>query len=544
MARKAKDNPTNMADEDVAETLRQASSDLVDAQEALEAARAPIKEAKGLIKATGIDFDIFRLCHGIRHLDDDAQRQKRIKKLHVAMHALLGDVVKLDLFGFTTSIKPAVKKALQQASDDLAKVEPPAPPPELDDDDETDSSDEPAAEAPPQTPDDEPVSEDPPPLVAAEDMPEGAGFAFNNGKTAGKQGHGPDANPHAADTPEHGLWERGRTAGAAWAARFFTGESLETGDHALMCRDEGGIVVFRHADAELVARCADALNAAQAAADEMLSPAQIRDVVHPCLADPEGDFGVVFEGKFAPDAADEQAPVASNVQKVKFTGSAKQQRIEAYFFGYDGATAGTPLEVLTKGRRGEPKAKIEAGYRDQQSGAEPKHERPEAKAPAEEASTDEAVEMAVDVEGQGDNDNTEPNFDGQDVTDVENGGAEPTGESFEQDQQGEGEAGQAEVIATVEPEAWDPEQGRVGVQEDEIGQWVMFDLKERQPLIDAPGQNSGKVWADKINDHFSGRLAEVPRAELVNACSTLALGRLLSPPINHGTASTNMFAAV
>ncbi|UKJ74542.1 hypothetical protein [Azospirillum brasilense] len=543
MARKAKDNPTNMADEDVADTLRQASSDLVDAQEALEAARAPIKEAKGQIKATGIDFDIFRLCHGIRHLDDDAQRQKRIKKLHVAMHALLGDVVKLDLFGFTTSIKPAVKKALQQASDNLAKVEPPAPPPEIDDGEDTHSSDAPDAEAPPQVPDDEPASEDPPPLVAAEDMPEGAGYAFNNGKTAGKQGHGPDANPHDAETPEHALWERGRVAGAAWTSRFFVGEIRETGGHPLMCQDEGGIVVFRHADAELVARCADALNAAQAAADEMLSPAQIRDVVHPCLADPEGNFGVVFEGKFAPDA-EEQAPATPTNEKVKFTGSAKQQRIEAYFFGYDGATAGTPLEVLTKGRRGEPKAKIEAGYRDQQTGAEPKHERPAAKVPVEEQTGSEVTGIAPDIKGQGEASGAEPNTDEQGAVDAENGGADPADEPGEADQQGDDQAGQAEVIATVEPEAWDPEQGRVGVQEDEIGQWVMYDLKERQPLIDAPGQNSGKVWADKINEHFSGRLAEVPRAELVNACSTLALGRLLSPPLSHPAISTNMFAAV
>ncbi|QCO14014.1 hypothetical protein D3869_01520 [Azospirillum brasilense] len=542
MARKAKDNPTNMADEDVADQLRQASSDLVDAQEALEAARAPIKEAKGLIKATGIDFDIFRLCHGIRHLDDDAQRQKRIKKLHVAMHALLGDVVKLDLFGFTTSIKPAVKKALQQASDDLAKAEPPAPPPEMADADETNSSDAPDAEAPPQVPDDEPVSEDPPPLVAAEDMPEGAGFAFNNGKTAGRQGHGPDANPHDAETPEHGLWERGRAAGAAWAARFYNGETAESGGHAVMCQDEGGIVVFRHADAELVARCADALNAAQAAADEMLSPAQIRDVVHPCLADPEGNFGVVFEGKFAPDA-EEQAPAAPTNEKVKFTGSAKQQRIEAYFFGYDGAAAGTPLEVLTKGRRGEPKAKIEAGYRDQQAGTEPKHERPAVKAPAEEQTGGEAAETAADAEGQGEADATEPNFDDQGVTDADNR-AEPTDEPGEADQQDTEEAGQAEVIATAEPETWDPEQGRVGVQQDgATGQWVMFDLKERQPLVDAPGPNSGETWANQINGYFADCLGDVPRAELITAAKTLAMGRLLSAARPAPTDS-NMFAAV
>ncbi|MFC5359552.1 hypothetical protein [Azospirillum himalayense] len=543
MARKAKDNPTNMADEDVADQLRQASSDLVDAQEALEAARAPIKEAKGLIKATGIDFDIFRLCHGIRHLDDDAQRQKRIKKLHVAMHALLGDVVKLDLFGFTTSIKPAVKKALQQASDDLAKVEPPAPPPEMDDEDEDKSSDAPAAEVPPQVTDDEPVSEDPPPLVAAEDMPEGAGFAFNNGKTAGKQGHGPDANPHDAETPEHGLWERGRVAGAAWASRFFAGASLGIGDHAVMCRDEGGIVVFRHTDAELVARCADALNSAQAAADEMLSPAQIRDVVHPCLADPEGNFGVVFEGKFAPDA-EEQAPAAPAAEKVKFTGSAKQQRIEAYFFGYDGAAAGTPLEVLTKGRRGEPKAKIEAGYRDQKAGAEPKHERPAAKAPVEERTASEEAEAATDTEGQGEANAIEPNFDDQGVTDAENGGADPADEPGETDQQGEDEAGPVEATGEAEPEAWDPEQGRVGVQEIEPNHWVVFDQKERQPLVDASGPKSGETWANQVNSHFADRLADVSRAELVNACTTLAMGRLLSAPLNHPAISSNMFAAV
>ncbi|CAO3428809.1 hypothetical protein [Azospirillum argentinense] len=504
MARKAKDNPTNMAESDTAETLCSLSEKKLASKRAVDLAKAPLKEVSDDIRALGFKMVDFNYCHRLRHIEDPDEQQSAIRLSLATFKAMLGDKVQLDLFGFSVSIKPAVKRALQQASDNLAKAEPPAPPPEMDDADESDSSDAPAAEAPPQMPDDEPVSEDPPPLVAAEDMPEDAGYAFNNGKTAGKQGHGPDANPHDAETPEHGLWERGRVAGAVWAARFYNGGIAETGDHAVMCWDEGGIVVFRHADAELVARCADALNTAQAAADEMLSPAQIRDVVHPCLADPEGSFGVVFEGKFAPDT-EEQAPAAPTTEKVKFTGSAKQQRIEAYFFGYDGAAAGTPLEVLAKGRRGEPKARIEAGYRDQQAGAEPKHERPAAKAPVEEKAGSEATETATDGEGQGDD-----------------------------------EAGQAET----EPEAWDPEQGRVGVQEIEPNHWVVFDLKERQPLVDASGPKSGETWANQVNSHFADRLADVSRAELVNACTTLAMGRLLSAPLNHPAISSNMFAAV
>ncbi|NUB17102.1 hypothetical protein GAY28_34885, partial [Azospirillum brasilense] len=166
MARKAKDNPTNMADEDVADTLRQASGDMIEAQDGLEQARAPIKKAKAAVKATGIDYDIFNLCHGIRHLDDDSQRQKRISKLRVAIHALLGDKVELDLFGFVaTTVRPAVKASLAKASDDLAKVEPPAPPPEMDDVDETDECRGPGGGGPPPEPPDRPVPGEPAPQL-------------------------------------------------------------------------------------------------------------------------------------------------------------------------------------------------------------------------------------------------------------------------------------------------------------------------------------------------------------------------------------------
>ncbi|NUB14030.1 hypothetical protein GAY28_15825 [Azospirillum brasilense] len=317
-------------------------------------------------------------------------------------------------------------------------------------------------------------------------------------------------------------------AGAAWAARFYNGEIAETGDHAVMCWDEGGIVVFRHADAELVARCADALNTAQAAADEMLSPAQIRDVVHPCLADPEGSFGVVFEGMFAPDA-EEHAPAAPKLEKFKFTGSAKQ-RIEAYFFGYDGATAGTPLEVLTKGRRGEPKARIEAGYRDQQAGTEPKHPRPDAKVEVADESAETAADQGSDTEGQADAEVEQADQPPDDDVPVD---ADPTIDApFEADE------------SEPEPAEWTAEQGRVGVQQDgATGQWVMFDLKERQPLVDAPGPNSGETWANQINGYFADRLGDVPRAELITAAKTPAMGSLLSAARPAPT-NSNLFAAV
>ncbi|QCG94998.1 hypothetical protein E6C67_14295 [Azospirillum sp. TSA2s] len=210
MARKTKDNPTNLSENDITDVLRSASYNLVEAAEGLEAARAPVRDAKAAVKATGIDFDIFRLCHGIRHLEDDGARQNRIRKLQVAIAALLGDRVQLDLFGFMTAqVKPAVKEALQQASEKLNEAEP------VDQQDSEPKDQEiPFDVEPPSVPEPEAVEEDIPALMAAEEMPENAGFIANNGLSAGRLGHGPEMNPHPENSVEARLWEQGRARGA------------------------------------------------------------------------------------------------------------------------------------------------------------------------------------------------------------------------------------------------------------------------------------------------------------------------------------------
>lgn len=208
MARKTKDNPTNLSETDIAESLRLASSQLVEAQDALEAAREPVRGAKAVVKASGIDFDIFKLCHGIRHLDDDDARQKRIRKLQVAIAALLSDKVQLDLFGFMVAqVKPAVKEALQQASDTLQREAP-------EEAKEPQDQEIPFDVEPPSVPEPEAEEEDIPALMAAEEMPENAGFIANNGLSAGRLGHGPEMNPHPEGSVEARLWEQGRARGA------------------------------------------------------------------------------------------------------------------------------------------------------------------------------------------------------------------------------------------------------------------------------------------------------------------------------------------
>ncbi|PGH55909.1 hypothetical protein CRT60_21915 [Azospirillum palustre] len=208
MARKAKDNPTNLTETDIADSLRLASSQLVEAQDALEAAREPVRGAKAVVKAAGIDFDIFKLCHGIRHLDDDDARQKRIRKLQVAIAALLSDKVQLDLFGFMTAqVKPAVREALQQASDTLQREAP-------EEAKEHQDQEIPFDVEPPSVPEPEAVEEDIPALMSAEEMPENAGFIANNGLSAGRLGHGPEMNPHPENSVEARLWEQGRARGA------------------------------------------------------------------------------------------------------------------------------------------------------------------------------------------------------------------------------------------------------------------------------------------------------------------------------------------
>lgn len=40
-----------------------------------------------------------------------------------------------------------------------------------------------------------------------------AGYTFANGRTAGRQGHGAEMNPHLEISPSHAIWERGRVQG-------------------------------------------------------------------------------------------------------------------------------------------------------------------------------------------------------------------------------------------------------------------------------------------------------------------------------------------
>lgn len=392
MARKGKDNPTNMGADDVAQTLRNASGQLVEAADGLEAARVPIKAAKAAVKATGIDFDIFKLCHGIRHLDDDDARQKRIRKLQAAIAALLGDKVQLDLFGFMTAVvvEPAAQKALREASDELHEADP-------DSDSDAEPQDQDLPFDPPTVPTLDEPAEDAPVLVVAADMPEGAGFAFNNGMQAGRQGFDADANPHEAGSAEATLWEDGRTKG------------------------------------------------------EALGP---------------------VEEDAAP--ASEQ-PAASTV--VEFTGTAEQKRLQAYFYGFDNATK-NPINALTKGRRGEIKARIEAGFQDNSEGLEPRYPRPAA--PKQD---DAAAQLATDADD----------------------GAEAT------------------------------EPARVGVKEVD-GKLMLVDLLSGSPLMDVSSQRTGDAWAMQINEHFADRLDSAPRAELIDAVMTLARGRMLVSPATLGAA--------
>lgn len=50
--------------------------------------------------------------------------------------------------------------------------------------------------------------------AAANPELDNAGYTFANGRTAGRQGHGAEANPHPATSPSHAIWERGRLQGA------------------------------------------------------------------------------------------------------------------------------------------------------------------------------------------------------------------------------------------------------------------------------------------------------------------------------------------
>ncbi len=483
MARGKKDNPINMAESDIAETLRRASGQLVEANNGLEAARLPIKEAKAAVKASGIDFDIFNVFHGIRHLEDDAARQRRIDKVRIACKALLGDKVQIDLFGSVAvvSVAPAAQETLRKASDALHAA---APEDEQESDGiDTDAADESEA-TPPAIADPEAATDDAPALVLADDMPEEAGRIFNNGVEAGRKGFGPEDNPHDPDSAEYALWERGRVNGATQVyadepsavaeAQFCIGGD-EAGGFTVE-RIDGAEVVLTAPNESLAADIVEALNRAQALSSDPLLPEQVREGVRPLLI----DASVMFEGRFAAyDGAVEQPADSAVSGPVKFTGSTKQQRIQAYFHGLDGAAAGQDLSALTKGRRGEIKAQIETGFGDGKDGVQPRHERSDAPKVIEQP--DEAQEYAGNDE---------------DLSD----------EDAEQD---------ADSIVAV----------REAGEKHEL-----YDTRSGFAIIDTDGLASGTVWADQINGHFIGQRDDVTHADLADAAKTLALGRRLSVP--------------
>ncbi|CAO3358647.1 hypothetical protein [Azospirillum palustre] len=212
MARKTKDNPTNLSADDIAHSLRTAAYKIPEAKESLEAARGPLRDIKAVVKATGIGWDIFSLVSGIANLDDQGKRDKRWRELLVSINAILKGKLTGDLLGFDVSISPAAERSLREASEKLGDVQP------VDRDDEgsePQDQDLPFDLDPPSVPEPEAIDEDLPALAVAEDMPEGAGYAFNNGMQAGRLRHDADANPHGEGTPERQLWEAGRAKGAA-----------------------------------------------------------------------------------------------------------------------------------------------------------------------------------------------------------------------------------------------------------------------------------------------------------------------------------------
>lgn len=222
--RPKKDKPiTNINAADAADALRRASGKIVQAEEAVDAAKAPLRDAKAVVKATGIDYDIFALIHKIRTLDDDAKRQSRIHKLKLTCAALLDDVVCADLFSgnLTVSLSPAAAQSLRDASDALEGAEEYA----HDDGGARDDFQD-AAEAEPWTEPPEPThaDDDPAPITLAADMPSGAGAAFNMGSDAWVAGMDEDDCPFGDDDAKRSLWLRGFRAAEA-------GDALVDEDH-------------------------------------------------------------------------------------------------------------------------------------------------------------------------------------------------------------------------------------------------------------------------------------------------------------------------
>lgn len=216
MGRKSSTQPLRSDDEQLSRTLQRASSKLVKAKEALDKAREPVREAMNTAKTAGIDGDIFRLFHGIRHNEDDEKRLKRIRMLRACEKALLSDINAPDLFeGDEPALAPEVVQDLRDASDAMHQDE-------VENGEAGDAADAPFdADTPPAAGEGEQTAEAPEAdwgdeLLEADDTTlDNAGTVFNAGRDAGRTGAQADANPHEAGSAEHSLWERGRLQGAA-----------------------------------------------------------------------------------------------------------------------------------------------------------------------------------------------------------------------------------------------------------------------------------------------------------------------------------------
>jgi len=272
----------NIGDADRADALRRASSTIIKAQADIDEARAPVKTAMGAVKAAGIDAKVFKLFHGIRHLESDDQRVKALRQVDVVREALLGDVETSDLFksGAKAALPPDTAAALRDASDQMADDEPPF-----------DLGDEPAEiEASNDEGGDGSAVVEPPAAEAdfegaARDegeVPEDAGWAFNTGRVAGRAGQ--DTNIFDPDTPSWELWNKGYAKGAAEREAAAHRFSIEERDDGLDLRDTTSgddVLTLGFGAGDEADALADALNTANAAVDmsDVEIVAGIRDIM-------------------------------------------------------------------------------------------------------------------------------------------------------------------------------------------------------------------------------------------------------------------------
>lgn len=377
--------PNNVGSADRSDALRRASSQLAKAQEGLEAARMPIKEAKAAVKAVGVDGDIFRLFHGIRHLEEDDQRRRRLDMIDVCRDALLSDVMTADMFqgAAKAALPPSAVQSLRDTSDMLAEDEA-----ALADGD----TEERIGEAAGQT--EELDADFGDPLVEADDNQlDGAGHAFNAGRDAGRKGEDADFNPYTNDDPLSELWARGRLKGAKErdaAATRFDAIHAETG-LVLLDRGEPVVSIGAGYGIEYIEALAEILNAENANADlddgaivrrcrDLLSAAKVEswifasgrfsDDASPMVQDTKAQHqmltasGIDVTGIMVPSAPKRGKPSAALLAQAEEVGRAYQEAgadrngdhpegwtplmIDAYRRGWDAAassSAGSPAET-------------------------------------------------------------------------------------------------------------------------------------------------------------------------------------------------------